>query len=235
MSSTTRRNLVILVSLAVASIAARPASAQHHGGHGFHHGHGSFHHGGHYGGWSHHHHFYSPPVYVRTMRPVVDSAVISRPLTPVVSPAKLEFGGFGHVDALATRLETEANRWCLDMHANYHHNPGFAETYVEAYKILQAAQYVHSAEHRYDRPAIRAELVALDPLFHHVQEKIKSWTRQQTLAVGDTGINGKAEAIESILHHLLYDVGIQVQHGGGATEVPGQAPAPQAPPPLAAK
>jgi hypothetical protein len=136
---------------------------------------------------------------------------------------KLEFGGFQRTEDLSGRLEIEVNRWCLDMHYNYRHNPDFVATYREAYKILQAARYIHSAEHRQDREAIRTQVANVDPLFHQVQDNIKIWTREQRRDIGKTGINGKAEIVESILHHLLYDVGVKPQHEAPLEE--------QAPPP----
>lgn len=147
-----------------------------------------------------------------------------REAEPIVPRSvKLEFGSFQQVEDLSGRLETEVNRWCLDMSYNYRHNPDFSTTYREAYKILKSAKFIHSAEHAQDREAIRAEVATIDPLFHHVQDKIKSWTRQERRLVGQGGINGKAEVVESILHHLAYDVGVEAEHSGTAEEL---APAP---------
>ena len=217
--------------------------SSHHGG-----GHVSSHFGGgHHSGWSHvvpthDHHaglYYSygganyytpaPPVQVRVLRPQIDAgSPYSAPPTPPMAPlapqsVKLVFGGFQQTEDLSSRLEIEANRWCVDMHYNYAHNPDFAATYRDAYKILLAAKYVHSSEHRQDREAIRTELARVEPLFHQVQEKIKTWTRQERRPVGEGGINGKAEVVESILHHLLFDVGVKAHHDAALEE---QAPAP---------
>lgn len=136
---------------------------------------------------------------------------------------KLEFGGFQRVDDLSGRLEIEANRWCLDMHYNYRHNPAFAATYREAYQVLAAAKYVRSSGRPSDREEIRKVVAAAEPVFHQVQEKIKSWTREERRPVGEGGVNVKTEVVESILHHLLYDVGAKPQHEAIPEE---QAPTP---------
>jgi hypothetical protein len=145
---------------------------------------------------------------------------MAEPIAP--QSVKLEFGGFRQIEDLSGRLEIEANRWCLDMHHNYRHNPDFAATYREAYNVLLAAKSIHSAEPRTNRAAIRTEIATIEPLFHQVQEKISSWTREERRPVRDGNINNKTEVVESILHHLLYDVGIEQDHS---------APEEQAPPP----
>jgi|GEM_PF-1446599 len=123
---------------------------------------------------------------------------------------KLQYGGFKQTYDLAQRLEFEANRLCLDMHYNYPHNRGFAQTYREAYQIRETADSLGSAQ--LGRTRIRQEATELDELFHHVQDEIKPWTRIERRPVGEGGINGKAEVMESILHHLLYDIGVTPQH-----------------------
>ena len=82
---------------------------------------------------------------------------------------QVAFGGFSHVDDLASRLETLTNEFCLDLHYHYSHNHGYAATYGEAYQILDAAKFIHAAEHQQDRQAIAARLKGLNELFHHVQ------------------------------------------------------------------
>lgn len=123
---------------------------------------------------------------------------------------KLQYGGFKQTVDLAERLEFEANRLCLDMHYNYSHNRGFAQTYREAYDIRQTADTLGSPQ--LSRTRLRQVATELDEPFYHVQEEIKPWTRIERRPIGEGGINGKAEVMESILHHLLYDVGINPQH-----------------------
>jgi hypothetical protein len=148
-----------------------------------------------------------------------------------VQSAEVAFGSFSHVDDLATRLEELTNEFCLDLHYNYSHNPGFRETYAESYELLQVARYIHDAEHANDRDAIRARLGGMDELFHHVQDDVRGWSRRHHRQIGQLGILSKMDMIESTLHHLMNDVGV---HLGGGVE---QAPPPaggveQAPPPV---
>ena len=134
-----------------------------------------------------------------------------QPTAPIPPQSvKLQYGGFKQTYNLAERLEFEANRLCLDMHYNYPHNRGFAQTYREAYEIRQIADSLGSTQQ--SRTRIRQEATELDEHFHHVQEEIKPWTRIERRPIGEGGINGKAEVMESILHHLLYDIGVNPQH-----------------------
>ena len=149
--------------------------------------------------------------------------VAERPPEPI-RPSAVEFGGFSHVDDLASRLETMANDLCLDLHYNYRHNPGFDETYGEAYQIMEAAQYAHGKEHNGDRQALARAITQMDPLFHHVEEDVTGWSRDHHRQIGQLGIIDKMQQMENLIHHLLYDAGIKPAHdeqGHG-----GQAPAP---------
>ncbi len=147
------------------------------------------------------------------------------------APVAVQFGSFSHVDDLAVRLEGLTNELCLDLHYNYQHNHGFRETYAEAYQILQVAKFIHDAEHAQDRQAIAARLGGLDALFHHVEDDVRGWSRHHHRQIGSLGILTKMEYIESTLHHLMNDVGVQA-----APQGPEQAPAPGgvelAPPPI---
>lgn len=138
----------------------------------------------------------------------------------VQAPIKVTFGGFGHVDELAARLEALTNELCLDLHYNYSHNYGFRETYREAYQVLEVARYCHAAEHHQDRAAMREQLSGLDALFHHVQDDVRGWTRHHHRQIGHLGIVTKMDMIEDTLHHLMEDVGV---HGADFSE---QAPLP---------
>ena len=141
-------------------------------------------------------------------------------------PEQVTFGSFSHVNELANRLETLSNEFCLDLHYNYSHNPGFRETYREAYSMLQVAKYIHAAEHQNDRKAIQEELSGLDQLFHHIQDDVRGWSRHHHRQIGYDGISSKMAIIESTLHHLMNDVGVKrtsLQPQGAEVE---QAPAP---------
>jgi hypothetical protein len=148
----------------------------------------------------------------------------------VSQPVQLQFGGFARCEDLAGRLETEANRLCLDMFYNYQHNPGFAETYKEAYSLLESSKYVHAKQHQGDRDAIRHHVTQMDGLLHHVQGELQQWSRNHARQVGSGGIIEKSSAVEAILHHLCYDVGIEPHGDDEPAPAPGlgeeQAPAP---------
>lgn len=152
-----------------------------------------------------------------------------------VQPVAIEFGGFSHVDDLASRLEMLTNEFCLDLHYNYSHNPGFAGTYAEAYEILQIAKFIHAAEHQHDRQAIAERLGGVDQLFHHVQDDVRDWTRHQHRQIGHLGIVSKMDLIESTLHHLMNDVGVALTPDPNEqAPPPGGVGGEQAPPPGAA-
>jgi len=123
-------------------------------------------------------------------------------------PVQVKFGSFSHVDDLAFRLEKLSNEFCLDLHYNYSHSPGFTETYSEAYQILEVAKYIHAAEHHNDRKAIAERLGGLDQLFHHVQDDVRGWHRHHHKQIGQLGIQSKMDLMESTLHHLMNDVGV---------------------------
>ena len=122
----------------------------------------------------------------------------------------IQFGSFSHVDDLASQLETEMKYFLLDMHYNYAHNHGFRTTYAEAYRLYEVAKYIHAAEHQQNRAAIRQQLGGMDALFHHLEEDVETWTRHNHYPVGHLGIRAKMNQIESTLHHLMNDVGVEL-------------------------
>jgi hypothetical protein len=140
----------------------------------------------------------------------------------VQQPVQLQFGGYARYEDLSGRLETEVNRLCLDMFYNYRHNPGFDQTYREAFALLEACRFVHSREHQGDRNAVRDQVVQMDQLMHHVQGVVLQWSRLHVRQVASGGVIEKCSAVEAILHHLCYDVGIE-PHGDDEP-----APAPEA-------
>lgn len=147
-------------------------------------------------------HYYTPPA---------PPVVVNQPVV-VQRPVPVEFGTFQHYERLSDRLETLANQVCLDLHYNYQHNRNYAETYREAYQLMQVAKYIHGSEHRGDRNAIRKSADNLDELFHHAQRELKTWTREERRAVGQYGLLAKIEEMEALIHHLLFDVGIKPDH-----------------------
>ncbi len=200
------------------------------GGHGRSYGHGHVEH--HFAAPHLSHHYYgrywvdSGLTYYkpRTFADSPDAYVESKPIA-------IEFGGFSHVDELSGHLEHLANDLCLDMHYNYSHNAGFPETYREAYQFLEASKSVHAKEDKIDRAELGRQIQELDRTFHHVQGKVRGWSRQHRRQIGQAGILTKMDVTEALLHHLMVDVGIK-PHSAEATEA---APAPAtlevAPPP----
>ena len=130
-------------------------------------------------------------------------------------PSAVQFGGYAHVDDLAARLETMTNEFCLDLHYNYQHNPGFAETYREAYQILELARYAHDEEHHGDRAEFARVLKEIDPLFHHVEEDVANWSRNHRRQFGRLGIIDKMQNMEAVIHHLMWDIGVTPDHHDG--------------------
>ncbi|MBY0587212.1 hypothetical protein K2X85_08550 [bacterium] len=194
--------------------------AQHH-----HHGHAHFHphHFGH-----HHHSFYVQPyhhhhaVFYSHQNhsyyvPAAPMVTTSEQAPPPQKPQVVEFGGFTHTEELANRLDLLANEFCLDLHYNYRDNAAFKEVYREAYSILQTAKVVHDKEHLGDKQKIRESLSQLDSQFHRVQENTRGWARTHQRQIGDLGIVEKAGQMESVIHHLLYDAGIEPDHAPNTT------------------
>ncbi len=147
-------------------------------------------------------------------------------------PIELEFGGFAYVNDLSGRLQQLANQLCLDLHYNYRHNPGFADTYRTAYDMLDTAKYLHAKEHQGDRDEFARRLEELDVSFHEVQSEVKNWSRQSKRQVGQGGAQVKLETLGATLHHLMHDVGVAGVHSDAAPanesveEAPAPAPAP---------
>jgi hypothetical protein len=146
--------------------------------------------------------YYVPRTYVVESGPYV-----------AAKPVQIEAGGYAYVDDLSGRLERLANQLCLDLHYNYRHNPGFKETYREAYQILSTAKYIHDKEHQGDKAEVAHRLDELDSLFHHVQDEVSGWSRRHYRQVGEAGAQTKLELVEATLHHLMNDVGVKGVHG----------------------
>ena len=100
-----------------------------------------------------HYSHYRPTPHV-AYRPHSDHGYLETAQLPP-APSTVAYGSFSHVDDLAARLEVLMNQICLDLYYNYSHNPGFHETYTEAYSLYQMTRYIHASEHNYERIAIR--------------------------------------------------------------------------------
>jgi len=148
-----------------------------------------------------HHGHYEADLYRTVLRP---APVLEVP----PSPSEIHFGACEHVDELAAELEVLMNELCLDLYYNYSHNPGFQETYAEAYSLYQTARFIHAAEHNFDRVTVQRQLGGADALFHHVQDDVRGWTRIPRRQIGALGIIAKINFAEEALHHLMDDVGV---------------------------
>lgn len=147
-------------------------------------------------------------------------------------PVEIQSGGYAHVDDLSGRLEVLANDLCLDLNYNYRHNAGFAETYREAYRILDTAKYIHAKDHQGDRVEVARRLDELDGLFHHVEGEVGSWSRRHYRQIRQGDAKTKLAIVEATLHHLMNDVGVEGSHGA-SEEAPTPAEVEVAPPPAA--
>ncbi len=166
-------------------------------------------------------HYFTPPA---------PPVVINQPVV-VQRPVQAEFGAFKHYEQLSDRLETLANQLCLDLHYNYQRNRNYAETYREAYQMMQMAKFIHGGEHRGDRDAVRKAGRDIDDLFHHVQAELKTWTREERRRVGEYGLMAKVEELEAMIHHMLFDVGVKPDHNRDEVAPPprGEVAPPPAP------
>ncbi len=162
--------------------------------------------GGRYGAFYAHDdaYYYTPPL-VRAP---------GQPLPQAPRPMAVKFGSFSHHEELAERLEALANQFCLDLYHNYQQNPNFDEVYDEAYKLLQAAKYVHSKDNQGDHAAIQRSVNSIDELFHHIQGDIRGWASANRRQVGPLNLAAKTEEFEAVLHHLMYDIGVKPTHDG---------------------
>jgi hypothetical protein len=115
--------------------------------------------------------------------------------------------------------------WC------YQHNAGYAATYREAYTVLQSAKYAHAKEHLNDRDAIRQHVTDMDRLFHHVQAELGQWSRHHHRQFGSGGVIEKSSAVEALLHHLCYDVGIEPHSADAVAPAPREVEETAPPPP----
>ena len=243
-------SLIATIMSAVIGATAVPAMAQHnHGGGGFqggghydyqpghydwHNGHRHYHPGDYYwhdpghGGWNQPSYVqpsYVQPSYVQpTYGPSVQSTFYDETghshEHPTRTTRRINYGGFSHIDDIAIDLEQRANSLCLELHYNYQHNPGFNETYREAYEILTTAKYLHGLEHAGNHEKMRQVAGDLDGLFHHVERDVAHWTGHHHRHIGHGGLTAKLEDVEESLHHLMDDVGARPAGSGSESAPP---------------
>jgi hypothetical protein len=145
--------------------------------------------------------YYTPPVQRQLGQP---------PVAP--TPVTVEFGAFKHLGELSDRIEALTNDLCLELHYNYHHNPGFKEVYREAYQLYQGAKFIHDREHHGDREAIRGSVTKMDNLMDDLQDEVRGYKRQEVRPVGQLGLEAKTEELQALIHHLMFNVGIKPDH-----------------------
>ena len=119
----------------------------------------------------------------------------------------IERGSFSYVDDLAERFDDEVNQLGLDMHDNYDHNRGYHKAYRGVYQLLESAEKIRVSLEQEDRAAVGELVRGLDSLFQPVRRDVEGWTRRQHRQRGRGGLPAKIERVESLIHHLLHDVG----------------------------
>jgi hypothetical protein len=144
-------------------------------------------------------------------------------------PAEIQFGGFAQVGELSARLVRLANELCLELHHNYQHNAGFADTYRAAYQIFDTAKFVSA--HQGEREEIARRVNEMDGLFHQVQSDASRFRRRSVRRIAGTGLPPKLNGVEAALHDLMTDVGVMGTHGAPQPAAAPPANAEVAPPP----
>lgn len=122
-------------------------------------------------------------------------------------PQKIKRGGGEFVDDLAQRLTYEAKMLCLDMKDNYSRNDGFDETYRAAYHTWQLASQIAKGDGSLDHTPLATMARELDPQFQPAKRGVAGWTRHHKRQRGTGNVQAKVERIETLIHHLLYDIG----------------------------
>jgi hypothetical protein len=157
-------------------------------------------------------HYYTPPAAYAIAPPRGNYPYgASRP-SAVYVPVALRFGAFQHTEQLAARLEALTSQFCLDLHYNYQHNPGFKDVYRESYQMLQAVKFIRGGAHGGDRRTIRRTAKNIDTMVQHVQDDVRNWSGAQRRQVGELSLPAKLEEMEALTHHLLFDAGGRPEH-----------------------
>jgi hypothetical protein len=165
-------------------------------------------------------HYYTPP-----------APPPGQPYT-ALRPVRLEPGAYAHYHQLAERLEVLANQVCLELHHNYRHNRNYDEVYRDAYQLMEATKFVHDRADGDDREAIRRSAESIDQLFHRVQHDVEHWSRVEHRQIGYNRLPAKISEMQSLIHHLMYDLGIEAGHDQPVgVPTPAPVPADELPPP----
>jgi hypothetical protein len=122
-------------------------------------------------------------------------------------PQVVNRGSNTHVGDLIRRLEFETRLLCLDMMDNYSHNSGYAHTYQSAFELWEHTVEIKQHYQSSNRATMSAMVRELDSLFQPVRRDVIGWSRHQKKQRGEGGIYTKIDRTESLIHHLINDVG----------------------------
>lgn len=146
-----------------------------------------------------------------------------------VVPARVvyRFGAKQHIDDLAVTLTRQLKAVCLAMHRDYQGNPGYRETYAEAYEAWQLSEHIHELVHdRYhttrhgNEDHLADDLTELDAAVHHVHDDIENWRRAHVHTVHghgstygqSTDLHALLGQAEQTIHHAMDDYGTRSQY-----------------------
>lgn len=122
-------------------------------------------------------------------------------------PTIIERGSGAHIDDLIRRLETESRLLCLDMTDNYSHNVSFKRAYQNAYELWELTAEIKRQRQSSNRAMMTAKVRELDSVFQPMRREVVGWNRHLKHQHGEGGVYSKIERTESLIHHLINDVG----------------------------
>jgi hypothetical protein len=122
-------------------------------------------------------------------------------------PTVIERGSGQHIGDLLRRLEHETRMLCLDMADNYGHNVGFSDAYQGAYDLWELTLEIQDHRRNANRALMTAKIRELDSVFQPMRREVVGWNRRLQQNHGQGGVYSKIERTESLIHHLINDVG----------------------------
>jgi hypothetical protein len=141
-------------------------------------------------------------------------------------PTVLERGSGQHIDDLIRRLEFETRLLCLDMADNYSHNASFKEAYQGAYELWELTLEIKEHRQSSNRAMMTAKVRELDSVFQPMKRDVVGWNRYLKQQHGEGGVYAKIERTESLIHHLINDVGPTSRSSRLANTNAGREPTP---------
>lgn len=146
---------------------------------------------------------------VQQQIPVRQEIHVAHPPIAVVS---CQAGQCSPLTELAGRFETLMHEACLDLFYNYGHEVHFKATYGDVYRLFQIARQLHNAQ-GISEHALQQQLAEADGLLHHIQSTVSSMSAVRRRQVGIYDMGARLEQIELVLHQILQDTGVTVNHG----------------------